>query len=66
MGLKKISLTVVIVSVVFFTFISLLAIWDFIEDKDLIWKSLMSLSVVAFAGLVGVAISERIKKPPQP
>lgn len=55
MILKKISLTIVIVSVIFFTLISLLSIWKVIQDIDLVWKSLTSLGVVAFAGLVGVA-----------
>ena len=62
MSFKRICLSIVILSVVFFTLISLLSIWDIIEDEDFIWKSLTSLGVVGFAVLVGVAISEKINK----
>jgi len=62
MNLKNTSLAVVIVSIALFTLISLLAIWDVIEDSDFVWKSLMSLAVVGFSGLVGVALGERMHK----
>ncbi|MEK7480324.1 MAG: hypothetical protein AAB665_03510 [Patescibacteria group bacterium] len=61
MNIKKISIAVVILSLALFTIISLLAIWDVIQDGDFVWKSLTSLAVVGFAGLVGVALGDRIK-----
>jgi len=61
MNLKNISLATVIASVAFFTLISLMAIWKVIQDNDFVWKSLTSLAVVGFAGLVGVALSDRMK-----
>jgi len=61
MNIKKLSIIVVILSLVLFTAISLLAIWDVIQDNNLTWRSLTSLAVIGFAGLVGVALSDRIK-----
>ena len=62
MNFKKISLVILIVSIVLFAIISLLSIWEIIEDDDFIWKSLGSLFVVGFSGLAGVALAERISK----
>ena len=62
MSLKNISLGVVIVTIALFTLISLMAIWDVIEDGDFVWKSLMSLAVVGFGGLVGVALGDKMNK----
>jgi hypothetical protein len=61
MSLKRICLAVVIISLVLFAVIALLSIWQVITNYDLVWKSLTSLAVVGFSGLVGVAISERLK-----
>jgi hypothetical protein len=65
MDIKRISIVVVILSIILFTLISLLAIWDIISDNEFVWKSLMSLAVVCFSGLVGIVISEKINKPLQ-
>jgi hypothetical protein len=61
MNIKRVSISVVILALALFTIISLLAIWDVITDGDLVWKSLTSLAVIGFAGLVGVALGDRIK-----
>ena len=63
MTLKDFCLGVVIVSIVLFTVVSLLAIWDIISDGEFVWKSLLSLAVVGFSGLVGIVISDRMNKP---
>ena len=61
MNIKRVSIVVVILCLVLFTVISLLSIWDVITSNDLVWKSLTSLAVIGFAGLVGIALSDRIK-----
>lgn len=61
MNIKRVSIVVVILSLALFTVISLLSIWDVIQNGDFVWKSLTSLAVIGFAGLVGVALGDRIK-----
>lgn len=61
MIIKRICLWVVVTSIILFAVIALLAIWDVIKDNSFVWKSLTSLAVVCFSGLVGVVLSDRIK-----
>jgi hypothetical protein len=62
MSIKNISLGVVIISIVFFTIIALMAIWEVFNDGDFVWKALTSLAVIGFSGLVGIVIGDKMEK----
>ncbi len=54
-SLRKIAFAILIVSASLLAFLGVMSIWDFIADKDVLYKSLGSLVIIAFsAGVVKV------------
>ena len=53
--LRKMTLTILIVSAALMAFLGVLAIWDVISDKDVLFKSVGSLAVLAFGTFLMVA-----------
>lgn len=49
--LKKIAITILVLSIIGLTFLSILSIWD-VLDNDVFWKSISTMSVVAFASAI--------------
>lgn len=56
-GIKRVAIWVLIVSVVLFTFLAILSIWDVLQ-KDVLGKSLSTLGVIAFAALIVVVAAK--------
>src|SRR3989344_1809657 len=50
--IRQITLTILIVSVSFLAILGVLAIWEIIKDKDVLYKSLSSVGILAFGSLV--------------
>ena len=58
--IKKAIVIILTTSVILFTFLSILAIWDFLED-DVAWKSLSTLGVILVASLITLVIMRLIE-----
>ena len=56
---KTISFTLVSVSLLICTVLSILAIWDFIVQDDLMWRAFSTMLVVALASWTFSAVNER-------
>ncbi len=54
--IRNSTLGVLIVSAALFVLLGLLAIWDVIKNSDVIFKSLSSLGILAFASLISVMV----------
>ncbi|MEA2112956.1 MAG: hypothetical protein U9P50_03235 [Patescibacteria group bacterium] len=49
--IKKIAVVILVISVTLMTFLAILSIWD-VLDKDVFWKSISTIGVVAFGSLI--------------
>ena len=58
--LKSVSLWVLIVSLVVFTFLAVLSIWG-VLGSDVAWKSLSTLGVIAFASLIALVVAKNLE-----
>ncbi len=56
---KTISFTIVSISLLVCTVLSILAIWDFIVQDDLMWRAFSTMLVVALASWTFSAVNER-------
>ena len=56
---KTISFTLVSVSLLICTVLSILAIWDFIVQDDLMWRAFSTMLVVALPSWTFSAVNER-------
>lgn len=56
---KSISFTIISISLLICTVLSILAIWDFIVQDDLVWRSFSTLLVVALASWTFAVVNER-------
>ncbi|MDO8329788.1 MAG: hypothetical protein Q7T36_04880 [Fluviicoccus sp.] len=56
---RSISFTVISLCLLFCTVISILAVWDFIERDDLIWRAFSTLLIVGLATWVFNQVNER-------
>jgi len=62
--LRKLTLAILIMLAAVLALLGVMAIWDVIADKDVLWKSIGSLAVMAFASFIIVlTCSEREKLP---
>ncbi len=50
--IRHLTLTVLIISISILTLFGILAIWDVISDKDLLYKVIGSVSILAFCSLI--------------
>jgi hypothetical protein len=50
--IRKVTLGVLIISAVLLTFLGICTIWDIISDKEILYKSLSSLGILAFSSFV--------------
>lgn len=50
--IRKATLTILIVSVSLLALLGVLSIWEIIQDKDILYKSLSSLTILAFGALI--------------
>jgi len=50
--IRKATLTILIVSVSLLALLGVLSIWEIIDDRDVLYKSLSSLSIIAFGALI--------------
>lgn len=60
-AIKKIAVSVLVTAVTLLTFLSILSIWDVLA-KDIFWKSISSIGVVAFGALVIVVAAQTLEK----
>ena len=51
-SIRKATLTVLIVAVSFLALLGVLAIWDIVTDKDILFKSISSLAILAFSAFI--------------
>jgi hypothetical protein len=56
-AIRKITLTVLIVSASILAILGVLAIWDVITDKDVLYKSLSSVGILAFGSFIITMVS---------
>lgn len=56
---KTISFTIVSLSLFFCTVLSILAVWDFITQDDIVWRAFSTMLIVGLASWVFAAINER-------
>jgi hypothetical protein len=62
-SVRTATLTILIVAVALLAFLGILAIWEVIQDKDILYKSLSSLGILAFSAFLMTMIClEREKK----
>ncbi|HEV7449249.1 MAG TPA: hypothetical protein VGP13_01790 [Candidatus Paceibacterota bacterium] len=62
--LRKLTLAILIMLAAVLALLGVMAIWDFIADKAVLWKSIGSLAVLAFgAFIIVLTCSEREKLP---
>jgi hypothetical protein len=54
---RQITLTILIISVSLLAILGVLAIWEVIKDKDVLYKSLSSVAILAFGSLIIVITS---------
>jgi len=59
-SVKKWVVIILTTSVILFTFLSILAIWDVLQD-DVAWKSLSTLGVILVASLITLVIMRLIE-----
>lgn len=57
---KRISVAVLISSLILFTFLAILSIWDVLAD-DIAWKSLSTLGVITFSSVIAVIVARIIE-----
>jgi uncharacterized protein YggT (Ycf19 family) len=50
--IRQITLTILIISVSLLAILGVLAIWEVIKDKDVLYKSLSSVGIIAFGTLI--------------
>ncbi len=62
MNLKKVALIIFLTSILFIAAVALMAIWDIFDNDEFVWKALMSLAVIAFSGLIGIVIGDKMEK----
>lgn len=65
---KRISVTVLVSSLILFTFLAILSIWDILAD-DIAWKSLSTLGVITFSSIIAVIVARILEykdRPPTP
>jgi hypothetical protein len=55
--IRQITVTILIVSASFLAILGVLAIWEVIDDKDVLYKSISSVAVLAFGAFVIVITS---------
>lgn len=53
-GIRRITLAVLIIAVTILAILGVLAIWDIIANKDILYKSVGSVTILAFAALIMV------------
>lgn len=58
---KKWVAIILTASVIIFTFLAILAIWD-VFDEDIAWKSLSTLGVILVASLITLVILKLIEE----
>ncbi len=56
---KTISFTIISISLLICTVLSILAIWDFIVQDDLMWRAFSTMLVVALASWTFSTVNER-------
>ena len=59
--IENIAVAIFIMSVVILTLLAVLAIWDVLE-KDVLWKSLSTIGILAFASLVVIVAARAVEK----
>lgn len=59
--IQNIAIAIFIISTAILTFVAIMAIWDVFE-KDVLYKSLSTIGVVAFASLVVIVAGRFIDK----
>jgi len=61
--IRQVTIVLVIIAVSFLALLGVLAIWDVIANKDVLYKSLSSLAIIAFgSGIIIVTTKERDNK----
>ena len=55
-SIRKITLVFLIASISLLAFIGVLAIWEIIQDKEILFKTLSTMGLIAFASLVIVVV----------
>ena len=56
MSLNKVALYIGVVSILAATSISILAIWGYIDDNTLVWRTLATLGVVFLGVIMSVVV----------
>lgn len=59
--IKKTAAAILITSVVFLVFIAILSIWDVLA-KDVFWKSLSTIGVIAFGSAIIIATTQAMEQ----
>ncbi|MEZ4180043.1 MAG: hypothetical protein R3B41_00785 [Candidatus Doudnabacteria bacterium] len=65
---KKITTMIVVTSLVLFTFLAILSIWD-VLGEEVAWKSVATLAVITFSSIIALVVFrvfENREKPPTP
>jgi len=64
-SLKRIITAVLICSLVLFTCLAVLSIWDVLAD-DIAWKSLSTLGVLTFSSIIALLVVRTLEHKDQP
>ena len=59
--IKKVAVAILIISVCFLTFLAVLSIWD-VLSKDVMYKSLSTIGVIAFAALIVLVAAKSLEE----
>lgn len=51
-SIRSVTLTILIISVALLAFLGILAIWEVVQDRDILYKSLSSLGILAFGAFL--------------
>jgi len=59
--IRKLTLSILIVAISLLALLGILSIWEIIKDKDVLWKSVSSLIILAFGALIIVATCRQME-----
>lgn len=59
-AINRVCLAVSLLCILVATTVSILAIWNVVEDDEFVWKSLMTLGVIFLAALFTVSVNHII------